>query len=39
MATLQAFGALTAAGFKINLRKCKLLVHACTLLGCRVGAS
>ena len=25
-------------GFKINLRKCKLLVHSCTLLGCIVSA-
>ena len=38
-ATLRAFEALTRAGFKINLRKCKLLVHSCTLLGCIVSAS
>ena len=38
-ATINVFRALTAAGFKINLRKCKLLVHQCTLLGCWVSKS
>ena len=28
-ATINVFRALTAAGLKINLRKCKLLVHTC----------
>ena len=36
---MRAFEALTRAGFKVNLRKCKLLVHSCTLLGCIVSAS
>ena len=38
-ATINVFRALTAAGFKINLRKCKLLVHTCMLLGCLVSKS
>ena len=38
-ATINVFRALTAAGFKINLQKCKLLVHKCTLLGCLVSKS
>ena len=37
--TLKALHALAGAGFMINLRKCKLLVHACTLLGCWISAS
>ena len=38
-ATINVFRALTAAGFKINLQKCKLLVHKCMLLGCLVSKS
>ena len=38
-ATLKALYAIANAGFKVNLRKCRLLVHSCVLLGCVVGAS
>ena len=37
--TMRALNALTAAGFMLNLRKCKLLVPSCTLLGCFISAS
>ena len=37
--TINVFRALTAVWFKINLQKCKLLVHTCTLLGCLVSKS
>ena len=35
--TLRVFSAMAAAGFKLNLQKCKFLVTEAALLGLKVG--